>query len=64
MLLTTKPLQPSLVHKIPKTAALIKEALNTCAGGKASSEEALPAWKAALALAPWAGNISYLMCNR
>jgi len=34
----------------PKTAALIKEALNTCAGGKASSEEALPAWKAALAL--------------
>ena len=39
----------------PKTAALIKEALNTCAGGKASSEEALPAWKAALALAPWGG---------
>ena len=39
----------------PKAAALIKEALNTCAGGKASSEEALPAWKAALALAPWGG---------
>ena len=39
----------------PKVAALIKEALNTCAGGKASSEEALPAWKAALALAPWGG---------
>ena len=39
----------------PKTAALIKEALNTCAGGKASSEEALPAWKPALALAPWGG---------
>ncbi len=39
----------------PKTAALIKEALNTCAGGKASSEEALPAWKAALALALWGG---------
>ncbi len=39
----------------PKTAALIKEALNTCAGGKANSEEALPAWKAALALAPWGG---------
>ena len=39
----------------PKAAALIKETLNTCAGGKASSEEALPAWKAALALAPWGG---------
>jgi len=39
----------------PKAASLIKEALNTCAGGKASSEEALPAWKAALALAPWGG---------
>ena len=39
----------------PKAVALIKEALNTCAGGKASSEEALPAWKAALALAPWGG---------
>ncbi|USI28963.1 alpha/beta hydrolase family protein [Alteromonas macleodii] len=39
----------------PKAAALIKEALNTCAGGKASSEEALPVWKAALALAPWGG---------
>jgi len=39
----------------PKAAALIKEALNTCAGGKASGEETLPAWKAALALAPWGG---------
>ncbi len=39
----------------PKAAALIKEALNTCAGGKASSEETLPAWKAVLALAPWGG---------
>ncbi|KHT55820.1 acetylhydrolase [Alteromonas marina] len=39
----------------PKAVALIKEALNTCAGGKALSEETLPAWKAALALAPWGG---------
>ena len=39
----------------PKAVALIKEALNTCAGGKARSEETLPAWKAALALAPWGG---------
>lgn len=39
----------------PKAVALIKEALNTCAGGKARGEETLPAWKAALALAPWGG---------
>ena len=39
----------------PKAVALIKEALNTCAGGMARSEETLPAWKAALALAPWGG---------
>jgi len=39
----------------PKAVALIKEALNTCAGGMSRSVETLPAWKAALALAPWGG---------
>ncbi|WP_420934671.1 alpha/beta hydrolase family protein [Alteromonas sp. A081] len=34
---------------------LVKSALNTCAGGKPSSNDTLPAWKAALALAPWGG---------
>jgi len=39
----------------PKVAALIKDALNTCAGGNDSGKDVLPAWKAALALAPWGG---------
>lgn len=39
----------------PKVAALIKNALNTCAGGNDSSDDVLPSWKAALALAPWGG---------
>ncbi|APD92698.1 acetylhydrolase [Alteromonas mediterranea] len=39
----------------PKAAALIKDALNTCAGGNENGEDVLPAWKAALALAPWGG---------
>lgn len=41
--------------KDPAVIALVKQALNTCAGGKASSEDTLSAWKAALALAPWGG---------
>jgi len=39
----------------PKTIALVKQALNTCAGGNENSSATLPAWKAALALAPWGG---------
>ncbi|WP_232230541.1 alpha/beta hydrolase family protein [Alteromonas sp. RW2A1] len=39
----------------PATVQLVKAALNTCAGGKPSSDDTLPAWKAALALAPWGG---------
>ena len=39
----------------PETVQLVKAALNTCAGGKPSSDDTLPAWKAALALAPWGG---------
>ena len=41
--------------KDPAVIALVKQALNTCAGGKASSDDTLSAWKAALALAPWGG---------
>ncbi len=39
----------------PATVQLVKAALNTCAGGKPSSDDTLPAWKAALSLAPWGG---------
>ena len=39
----------------PATVQLVKAALNTCAGGKPSSDDTLPAWRAALALAPWGG---------
>ncbi|WP_338519802.1 alpha/beta hydrolase family protein [Alteromonas gracilis] len=39
----------------PAAVALVKKALNTCAGGKPNAEEVLPSWKAALALAPWGG---------
>ncbi|WP_394223402.1 alpha/beta hydrolase family protein [Alteromonas gracilis] len=39
----------------PKTTALVKQVLNTCAGGNEDSSAVLPAWKAALALAPWGG---------
>ncbi|GFD90422.1 hypothetical protein KUL152_26480 [Tenacibaculum sp. KUL152] len=39
----------------PAAVQLVKQALNTCAGGKESSDAVLPSWKAALALAPWGG---------
>ena len=41
--------------KEPQAINIVKQALNTCAGGEASSDDVLPAWKAALALAPWGG---------
>lgn len=41
--------------KQPQAVNMVKQALNTCAGGEASSDDVLPAWKAALALAPWGG---------
>lgn len=41
--------------KEPQAVNMVKQALNTCAGGEASSDDVLPAWKAALALAPWGG---------
>ena len=39
----------------PATIPSVKKALNTCAGGNTTPEATLPAWKAALALAPWGG---------
>ena len=39
----------------PEVVAKVKQALNTCAGGNASSDKVLPEWKAVLALAPWGG---------
>lgn len=41
--------------KDPAVIEHVKQALNTCAGGNASGDETLPAWKAAMALAPWGG---------
>lgn len=41
--------------KEPAVIEQVKQALNTCAGGNASADATLPAWKAAMALAPWGG---------
>lgn len=41
--------------KEPAVVEQMQAALNTCAGGNASTDDVLPAWKAALALAPWGG---------
>lgn len=39
----------------PSAIQWVKQALNSCAGGKTTADDVLPVWKAALALAPWGG---------
>ncbi len=39
----------------PSVVQWVKQALNSCAGGKTTADDVLPVWKAALALAPWGG---------
>ncbi|RDV29412.1 acetylhydrolase [Alteromonas aestuariivivens] len=39
----------------PAAAEVLRGKLNSCAGGKASSAEVDPRWKAMMALAPWGG---------